>query len=228
MAKSSSYFETDTKNKVIRFTGDTLTMWINVRWQAHGGLTINGNEVTAIAIGDMLINDSIETSILCAGFTQFYPTDFSFVRKDEDEFIELHFVKGDAFMGTQVVKDAKLAYAVFYELLYIGAMPKTLKYNNVFDLFDRVATITGISFPVDHAIWELLYATVYRDKNNLSTPARLAGAKAELVHIPLRDVTHLANSTSAKLIGSYFGDAIDSALIHPAEESNLLEDILRQ
>lgn len=223
------YLRYDAKHHRMVFTGKKLVMEINERWRNYGGMAVMDGVAMAMAVGDITVNDKDETGLLVAGVAKFYPSETEMIKTaEEDAVLQLTFREGDVFMDTLVVKNAKLTSAMFYELLYLANVPRFLKYHNLFKLMDVVCDVTGVSFPLDHAIFEILYAHTNRIEGDINTPYRLGGAGAKPLQSSLRDVAHVATSTTARIVGSMFNEGVDAAMVHPADQPSHLENILRK
>lgn len=224
---SSKYFKIDKKQKKVFFDSDKLEVFIPDRFEKFGGLSVEEN-VEALGVFDMTINDSIETGIFLPAIIYMEPSSVDAYNVGADSLTRLTFHKGDTFMYSEVVKDAELAYQIFHEFIEVGKAPNFIQYLDFAFIMDMLQSVTGLKFKVDHAAFEIIMSYLFRDPDDLSTQYRLTDMKKSPRLIPIRQVAVLAESTTSKLLGSYFDEAVDSALVNKAEESTELEEIMRK
>jgi hypothetical protein len=221
------YFEQ--KGKSLIFTGDVLEILIPSRYSNHGYLDI-GNSIHTIGIFDMTINETIKTGYLLAATIEILPSETDMVSINNEKYLKLILHKGDTFIkDCNIVNDSKISYVMFYEIFYTGHFPEFLKYQDYAFLFDKFGMATGDKFGTDHMIFEMIVSVLFRDKNNVSMLYRNTPMTKEPLSIPLRLISHVAQSTTAKMIGSYMKDGIDASLVNAGDKFNSdVEDILRR
>lgn len=208
------------------FMGNKLEIFIPTRYEQHGALEV-GNKVMSMAVFDMLHDGKKCGCYLPAKITMI-PSEVEHITKDEVRYVHVILKKGDVLMeSTKVVKEWKLGYAIFYEWIYGGKKPEFVDYESSAYIFDRLREVCGISFPTDHAIFEMFSAMLYRDSKDISLQYRLGKMDKPPVGIPMRTVEHAAMSTTGKIVGSYINDGIDASLINAGDNSSDIEDILR-
>jgi len=213
--------------KSVLFVGNKLEIFISDRYAQHGCLELT-NEVKTLGIFDMKINGKSGGYLLPARIT-IIPSEMENITIGTDKFVKLTLYENDVFIKNRdVVMDEQLAYVVFYEIVYGGKAPKFLTYDDKVFLFDTVSEVTGISFPTDHVVFEMMVAMLHRDKKDISLQYRISDMKDEPMNIPLRLVSHAALSTTSKIIGAYMDDGIDAALVNSSEINSDIEDLLRQ
>ena len=216
------------KDNSLIFIGDTLEILVPSRYGNHGYLDIS-NSVKTIGIFDMVINGSVNLGYMLAAVIEILPSDIQSVTIDNEKYEKLTLHKGDVFiLDNTVIQDSKISYVVFYEMVFSGHYPKFLTYDSLAFLFDNMAEVTGDKFSTDHMIFEMIMAMVSRDSTNLSDQYRLTSRTKDRAIIPLRMVSHIAQSTTAKILGSYMTDGIESALVNASDAPSAVEDLLRQ
>lgn len=129
---------------------------------------------------------------------------------------------------SSVIKDGKLHYAMWKEFIGGGKMPEYLDYDATACLFDDCKKITGKGIDVNHAVIEIVYAHIYRDRDDLTKLYRLTPMTKPPVNIKLNQPAYATNSTHARIIGSYAEQGMNTALIHQNAENVEIEDIFRQ
>jgi hypothetical protein len=212
----------------VYFEGDSLEIFIPTRYESHGCLDMT-NVVRTLAIFDMKINGSIDTGYMLPAKITIEPNDIEVVMINGNRFAKLTLTKGDVFMkNTNVIRDSQLAYIVFYEMVYGGRTPNFIDYNQNAFVFDEVTRITGVTFPTDHAIFEMMSAMLHRSQDDISVQYRLTDMKKPARNIPLSLVSHAAISTTSKIVGAYMDDGIDASLVNASDVPSEIEDLLRQ
>lgn len=223
----AQYFKKDPKTKRVIFTGDKLDIFIPKRYETYKCLVIE-DSIFTLGIFDMVINDTIKTGFSLAAHISIHPSSIDTTTRDGEPYVVATLVKGDVFMKTtEVVKNPQLAYVIFKEFIYIGNRPNYISYDDTAFIFDGVQQISGINFHVDKVVFEIMFSQLFRDQDDITKIYRLTDMKRPPIALPLRAVAHAATTTSAKLIGSYFGDCVNSALINQNHDPNELENILR-
>ena len=222
----NKYFK-EVKDSII-FTGDTLEVYLPERFEQHGCLSI-GDEVSSLAIFDMLINGEIKSGLLLPAKIILRPSDVSTVTRNGDKFFKLEFVKNDVFIkNVNIVQDAQLAYIIFYEMINGGRVPDFMTYEMTATIFDAVIEVAGVKFPTDHVVFEMMTAMLHRDQHNISLQYRLADTSKPPMNIPMMLVSLAAMSTTARVVGSYMDDGIDSSLVNASDNNSDIEDLLRK
>ena len=211
----------------VYFTGDTLEIYLPMRYEDKGVMKI-GTEVSTMGIFDMKINSEIDTGYFLPASITINPTDIEYVSTSDEKFAKLILKKDDIFIkNVTVVQEWYMGYLVFYEILYSGKVPKSLKYEDLGFIFDIVTEVTGVDFAVDHAVVEMLPAMLHRDKDNINLLYRLTDMKKKPRTIPMRLVSHAALSTTGKVVGAYMADGVEAAMLNPSDTPSFIEDILR-
>ena len=148
---------------------------------------------------------------------------------DNVQYFVCEFHKGSKFMvSNSILQDNKLCYQMYLEYLSLGNMPSYITYKNVIGLFDNMEEITSLSLPVDHVIFEMIYAHVYRDSDDITVPYRYTNMSKPPIQVTLRDVAHGASSTHGKIFGSFSDDGRNAALINQSDTNHELEDMWRK
>lgn len=222
------YFKLSDDGKCLVFMGDRLDVFINERFEGRGCLALENGMVRTLGVFDAKINDEIDFGVLIPATLRMQPSLTEKTTDGKFTYLKATFFKGDVFFFTSVVRNPQFSYIMYYELIYIGAQPKFLNYDTIFTLFDVAQEITGSAFKVAHTVFEILYAYPYRSARDPRKQFRLTNMKDLPVFVPLREVAHITNSTTSRLVGSYFGNAIDASLINEADRPTELEELLRR
>lgn len=226
--KVAQYFVEDPKTKSVIFIGDKLEVYIPKRYETYKCLVVEDNVFT-LGMFDMTINDELETGYCLAAHIVMCPSSVGSTTIDGEAYVVATLVHGDIFIkSTEVVKNPQLAYVIFKEFIYIGNRPKFIGYDDTAFIFDTVQQISGINFHVDKVVFEIMFSQLFRDQDDITKIHRLTDMQRTPIALPLRAVAHAATTTTAKLVGSFFGDCVNSAIINQNDAQNELENILRQ
>lgn len=220
------YFKVNQKDEVI-FTGDSLEIYIPKRFEEKDFTKIE-SDVSTLAIFEMVVNGKDKLGFFLPAFIKIVPSGIDTITVGEERFIKVSLVKNDLFMKTrEIVQTEKIAYLIWNEFIYLGNIPKWMSYLDVVGMFKTLQKTTGLKFGVPPVVFEIIISHLARTQENLDAEYRLTDMKEQPSFIPLHSVAHAAVSVSARLIGSYFDDAVNVSLLQDKGRSSELEDILR-
>lgn len=163
------------------------------------------------------------------------PSRISTVTIDEVEYYNFHYAAGGVvFENTQVVKKDALIYNMMEEFILKGNVPWYLSYEDLAKAFDKAKAYAGSDVAKNYAILEAITAFLSRSKKDRTIQYRHSVNTLQEVQKSPPDyiglygnVFYAAPGTVNKLAGSYFQDAIVSALVQPSDNINHVEQILR-
>jgi len=220
-------FRQDKPGGPVTFIGDTCIVKIQQKFEDLGCVKI-ADTVKTLGVFDMDV-DGVTTGMILVAHIEMKPSDIETVEEGGSKLIKLTFKHGDTFMvTTDTVKDERLAFFVWMVYVKFSKQFAAFNYDDQAIIFDRIMNTCGISFPVDHVVYETIFAHLSRDMDDINIPFRNTNMKGECFRISLNDVTHTSRSTSARVIGSWFNDGINASLINPNTSNSLVEDLLRQ
>ena len=203
-----------------------ITVLIPRSYEKYKRLVVT-DEVDTLAMFEITIGNETKGFFASASVIM-KPSVVEYVTDGGQDYVKCTFTKGDIFFkSTSVVKNSNIAYIVFTEYIEKGQIPRFMKYDDLAFLFDTVKRLTGCKIPAEHAAFEMIYAHLSRNRNNLKIPYRLTEMKEDPLFLKLKDVPHAATSTTAKLIGSYLNDSIATSMVNAAEDQSDIEDLLR-
>lgn len=216
------------KDGTVSAIDDTI-ITVPAYWEEKG-LFIRGDTISVIAICPIIVGNYYAVlNILSLISTD--PESISIVSIEDVDYIKLFYSKGDRILSkSNVVLDDGLPYKAFDELIDRGKVPWYLTYDDMGKLMDTAADYTGLKFNIDHAIFEMVASLMTRDSNDRSKFYRHrlnVDPKTQYTFIPMSSVQYGASNTTAKLIGAYWSEGLSSALVHPSERKELIEDLLR-
>ena len=220
-------FRQDKPGGQVIFTGGTCVVKILEKFESYGCLSVT-DTVKTIGVFDMEV-DGVTSGMFLVGMIEMVPSDIETIEENGNKVVKLTFHNGDVFMRTtNAVVEEKNAYYVWMLYIKYGNMMKAMSYEDQAILFDRVSATCGIQFPVDHVVYEVIFAHLSRSIHDLTVAYRNTDMRGPYQRINLSDVAHASRSTSARIIGSYFNDGVNAALVRPNQSSSMIEDMLRQ
>ena len=220
-------FQQENPSSPVIFTGDQCVVNILQKLEETYECVSVTDTVTTIGVFDMEV-DGIQSGMFLVGRIEMCPSDVARVTIDNTPYIQLTFKKGDTFIKTtNIVIEAKLAFIIWVEYIKFAHTLKAMSYADQAAMFDKMRLSTGITFPVDHSVYEAIFAHLSRDANDFTIPYRNTPMKDDFRRIQLNDVAHAARSTSARIIGAYNKEGINAALDNPNDAHSEIEDLLR-
>lgn len=210
------------------FTGNKLEIHIPMRYAQNNLLTV-ADIVETLAIFSMIVDDKHKFKLMLPCVIKMNPSQTYRETIDDIDYLICVFTTGDKLLTTRtVLKQPHIAVYMYQEFISLGHLPKFLDYNSNAFLFDTAVSVTDIKLNIPHSIYELIIAFCSRDPDNLFTKYRFTDMKKQPTFIGTSSIAFGPESTTAKLIGAYFNDGVDSALINAADKQSDLEDLLRK
>lgn len=220
-------FRQDKPGGPVVFIGDTCIVKIQEKFESLGCLTI-ADTVKTLGVFDMIV-DGVTTGMFLVGHIEMHPSDIETIEENGERIVQLTFKRGDTFMTTtDTVKEERLAFYIWLVYVKYDNVMAAMSYEDQATIFDRICNTCGIKFPVDHVVFEALFAHLSRSAEDFDIPFRNTNMKGDFCRIKLSDVTHASRSTSSRFIGAYFNDGINASLVNPNTSNSLVEDLLRQ
>ena len=221
----------DTFFKVIEdtmvFTGNHLEVRIPMRYRVHEALDVD-EHVKTLAIFEMIVNHEFNYGLLLPNIIRMVPSKISRSTIDGVEYQVCEFFNGDKFMlSTTVLKENHISLMMYNEFISLGNIPKFITYDNIALLFDTAEKMCDVNLKTPHAVFEMIYSHLFRDPDNLYIKYRFTDKIKPPVFIGANNVAFGPESTTAKLIGAYFNDGINSALVNASDKHYDIEDLLR-
>lgn len=215
-------------------TKEGCKLYIPARFQEQKLASIGAESyvlgIFAIVVGDKYYGVSNVPSMMKVD-----PATINTVTIEEEDYLELVFEAGDTVVSNvDLVKNDALLYYIYNEVIAKGHVPWYINYEDLGRLFEQSKKYAGASLGANHAVMEMIAASVTRDASNKTKFYRhTVESKDDLekrppVMIPLRSVTYGATNTTAKLIGAYWDEGVTSALVNPSDKVEPIEEILRR
>lgn len=192
-------------------------------------LAVIAEEISILGIVAICIGSNYGVLSVTAMVT-ITPAKTNVVKFGDAEYYEFEFAKGDTVLtSTDLIRSGTLPYYIYNEFMAKGRVPWYMSLADMCKIYSTAKTHTNVKVGDNHVIVEMIIATLARNPDNLMEYHRHM-AKPSLVptFIPFRSVTYGASDTTSKLMGSYFDDGLDSALVNPADEVETVEALLRK
>jgi hypothetical protein len=185
--------------------------------------------IFAVVVGDKYYGVSLVDSVL-----RLSPTTVSERTYGDTKYLEFTFEPGAVVIpNTAMVCDNKLPYQIYNEFIAKGRIPWFMSYVDIGRIFDTSKDYANLNLHTNHAIFEMLAAVMARDPNQRNRYLRQSVTtkeeleRADPVFVAFRNIQAQATNTTTKLMGSYFRDALASALVNPAVRLEGFEKLLR-
>ncbi len=226
IASIDPYFKTNS-NGTMTFMGDKLEVRIPKRYEVYGLLNI-GDTIHTLAIVDLIINDKYRAGLLMMCAIEMDNGELNEVVIDGITYLCVTLTKGDTFMhSTTIVRNKNIVYTIFVEFISVGKIIYWMDYRTTFGLFDQAGPMADGKIDVDHVLFEVLYSHLFRDREDLTVQYRYTSQREPPVMIGLRNISYGTDSTTSKLLGSYFDVGLNQALITQTKDKQIVEDLLR-
>lgn len=219
----------DDKTHTMRFIGDTLECRVQKRYEVYHQLEI-ADVVTAPCLMDLIINDTYQVSLLALSRVTMEYTHMSSMTYDNQEYVVIHLETGNLFnTQTQVIKDMSLAYAVYQECISFGRPPYFIGYHDLARIFDSAGELCDMKLATDRVIFETIYAHLARDPSNMRVQYRTIKDRTDKPFrlTALRQVSFAPDGTMALMMGSYFSEASNAALLEQRTTHQPFENLIR-
>lgn len=163
------------------------------------------------------------------------PVEIEKVKYQDADYYVLTFDKGSTITDNiNVVKENTLGYYIYNYFVANGRVPWFMSALDMLRLFDGMNEYTGVTYGVSPMIPQMIVSMIMRDNQDIQQYWRQSiNTEKDLMDnvpdfIPLRNVPFGARTTTAKLMGSYFDEGLNSALLYPSETTERVEELLRQ
>ncbi len=217
------------KGDTIIFTGNKLEIHIPFLYTKRKLFKRSENGASVLGIIQLVINDSLSAQMMCPAMLKINYSTIETKTIDNDELLILTLNRDDVFIRERsIIKDSSIVYDIFMTFIALGKIPATLDYSMIHTLFDKTDECAGLALNTNHAIFELIFAHMYRDKDDPYKFYRHTQMKSDPIIVPLHQISHGPESTSARIIGSYLKEGLVSSLIDDADtKSSPIENMLR-
>lgn len=178
-----------------------------------------------------LIMDGQYSVMLIPAMIKTTPSRISEVMIGDVPYMNFHYLAGSAIMDTTLVQRKNtLVYNIMEEFFLKGNIPWYVDYEDLGKIFDKAKDYADSNVAKNYAVMECLAAYISRSPKDRAIYYRLSKdyqQSPEYIGM-YGNVYYAAPGTVNKLAGSYFQDAIVSALVQPSERISHVEQLLRE
>jgi hypothetical protein len=194
-----------------------------------------GKTATIIGICAFVTADGFYGVSLINAMFNLKPSKTEIISIDGVGYYNFHFDAGDTVLEfTDLVKNDKLVFRIYDELMSKGNVPWYIDYLGMGSLFDTANKHAGAPIGEEQEVTQLLASMLSRDNTNRKiyyrqTLKSMDDLKVKRpAFISLRSIQFSATNTVDKLAGSYFTVGLTSALVSPTTRVENIDNILRQ
>lgn len=212
---------------------EDLKIVFPVRFEEANLATIENNVyvlgIFAIIVGNQYAVNNIPARI------RLQPTEIEKEKYQENDYYVLSFDKGATVCeNINVVQENTLGYYIYNYFIALGKVPWYMSALDMLRLFDGMDEYTKTTYGASHAVTEMIVSMIMRGNQDIQQYWRQTIESEQDLYnnlpdfIPLRNVPFGARNTTAKLMGAYFDEGLNSALLYPSDSAERVETLLRQ
>ena len=222
----SPYFKQDGDRWI--FTGKKLEVYIPKVYEDKGLLRL-GEVVTTLGIIHLRINDMFYSNLMILARLTIEYINIDTVTEDDYDYVVLTLVENSVFIKNRyIVKDSDLIYTTLMVFLALGKIPPFISYDNIHRLYDNDKKHCGVDLSLNHSIMEMICAHIYRSKDDPYQFYRHTRMNEKPIIVPIHQISHAPQSTTARIVGSYLTEGITSSLVDDTERTpSIVENLLR-
>lgn len=164
-----------------------------------------------------------------------FPTEINEVKYHDETYYELMFDKGSQITDNiNLVKDDTLGYYIYNYFIALGKIPWYMGALDLLNILARSKEYTGAVYGPGQTVIEMMVSMCLRDNTDIMKYWRQSIKTQEDIYknhpdfAPLRNIPLGARNTTAKLMGAYFDEGLNSALLYPSDTTERVEQLLRQ
>lgn len=212
---------------------EDLKIVFPVRFEEANLATIENNVyvlgIFAIIVGNQYAVNNTPARI------RLQPTEIEKEKYQENDYYVLSFDKGATVCeNINVVQENTLGYYIYNYFIALGKVPWYMSALDMLRLFDGMGEYTKTTYGASHAVTEMIVSMIMRGNQDIQQYWRQTIESEQDLYnnlpdfIPLRNVPFGARNTTAKLMGAYFDEGLNSALLYPSDSAERVETLLRQ
>jgi hypothetical protein len=193
-----------------------------------------GIDTYIVGVYAIVVEDTYYGVSLVNAMLPIEPTSTLKIQIEGDDYYEFSFDAGSVVCpSVDLVKNDVLVYKIYDEIISKGRVPWYLGYLELAKIFDTAKYHAGANIGANQEVTELIISMIARDEKDRNKNYRTTITALDQLQtnrpafIPLRSVQFAATNTTNKLAGSYFSDALVSALVNPSDRVERIESLLR-
>jgi len=197
------------------------------KWYEKKGLLVIDDVSYLYGIFALIIDNKYSVSIIPT-LLPTTPIAVTEVVKDEIEYIQYHYGKGDVIIeNTTVVKKEILSFNLFESFFLQARVPWFIEYEDLIRILDNLQKYAKSNLGNNYISTELVVSFITRNKEDKRVFYRQKQDEP-YEYIDLMNVYYSAISTISKLAGNYFTESLVSALVQHEDKPNKLEVLIRK
>lgn len=209
-----------------------LTVYFPRRWEGPK-LAIVGETSLVTSIFVIVTDDGFYGVPLYLGMMKMKPTSVKIVDIDGSDYFGFYFESGATLTeSTELLKDDKLPYKTFDEIMAKGNVPWYMSEEDLAKLFMSTKKANGLTLAGTNVPFEVMVAAMARSpkdvrkyyRHTVKTEKDLASSPQ---FISLSNVLFGPTNTVAEVMGNRFDDGLMAALTNPTERVEGIEALLR-
>lgn len=191
-------------------------------------------ETYILGIYAMVVDDTYYAVSTINAMIRICPTSINTVKFDQDSYLEFVFEPGSVVIATTELKVSDtLVYSIYDEFQSKGNVPWFITYDDRTRLFESADKHAGVRLGDKHAIMAMAAAATERvaaDRSKFFRHVVMTEEDKKIPSVPiaLRSITYGTTNTTSKLVGSYWKDGLNAALVNPSTETEKIEELLRR
>lgn len=192
-----------------------------------------GSDIYVLGFFPIIVENEYYGLIKTTAMIRIVPTITNRIKVNGVSYFEFTFEAGATIIAsTRLVMDAQISYYIYNELVAKGNVPWYMDYFDTLTMFDTLKEHAGVNLGT-RSITEIIISTTMRDPKDIGRLYRhVIDKHSDVVTrpptiIPFNSVIWNTSDTTSKLVGSYFADAVNSALVSPSERVEMIEEFLR-
>lgn len=208
-------------------------IYIPRRWTERKLATI-GTDTYVLGMFPIVVGDKYYGVSSVCSQVKLANTNVSTVTIAGEQHYEFVYEPGDVVVdNVNMIVQNTLCYYIYDEFQAKGHVPWYFNFVDLANLFSTAIEYANFNPRTNLAILEMIAATMSRKpgdrkvyfRQSISSYEELVNQQPE--YIALRNIQIQTSNTVSKFIGSYFREAVNSALVDPATRLEGIETILR-
>jgi hypothetical protein len=194
-----------------------------------------GVDTQVVGLFSVIVDEVYYAVVMLNAIIQLNPVSTDKVKINGVDYYEFGFNKGQVvILSCKTVKDDTIPYKLYDEVISKAKVPAYMSYDMLGSIFDTAKKYAGANVGGQSEVIEMLASVITRWSGDLTKYFRQVIKKPSDVltqpktYAAMRNVAISATNTTAKLLGSHFDAGVASALLHPSERVERMEELLRR
>jgi hypothetical protein len=196
-------------------------------------LGVMSDTIKIVGIFGIISEDKYYAVSKACSLLETIPYNTNYVDINNEKYIEFLYDVNDVLIkNLNLIRLSTLVYRIYNEIIAKGKIPWYFSYSDLSFLFDTALLHGNANLTTDSALFEILASSMARQQDDRvkffrHTPNLTLADNLNPTYIALKSVAYNATNTTAKLLGAYFNEGLNSALVNPSDNSESIEELLR-